>query len=808
MFRGSPGLSADQLAAVTAALGGNFNADTQQTATQYFFTVPVEDLETALRVEALRMRGVIDSDADWDQERGAIEQEVAQDLSIPEYVFYSRLTAAMFKGTPYAHTPLGTKESFDQTTGAMLRRFYRTWYAPNNAILVITGAVNPKKVLGQVQRLFEGIPVKTLPERRPIHLEPVKPDTLHLATDRSNGLAVVAFRMPGYKSPQFAATQVLADLLNSKRGELYALVTQGQALSVEFTLDALPEASIGYAAATFPKGASGDALLEQLWAKIRDQVHGGLTPDLVQSAQRHAVTESEMQKSSVLGMAMHWSQALAVEGRQSPRQDLDAIQSVTVKDVTAVARKYLDPHRTVRAVLTPEPSSAPSAANATPRVESFTRQPAENVQLPDWAQPSLARLKVPDFQAQPDERILSNGIRLIVQPESVSRVVSIFGHVHNIPSLTEPKGREGVDQVLDQLFSYGTTSLNRIDFQKALDKIGASESAGTAFSLFVLKTYLDQGVKLLADHVLHPALPPEAFDTVRQQVAAAAAGELQSPDYLFHRSLRKALFPAGDPTLRQTTPVSVDAVTLKDVRDYYDKVFRPDLTTLVVVGPITPAEAEALVSKYFGSWQAKGRRPQIALPPVPSNAAGTVHVPDDKRVQEKVVLSETLGMTRSNADYYALQLGNHVLGGGFYATRLYRDLRENKGLVYFVSSSFDIDRTRGIYRVFYACDPANVDATQAIVHQNLTEMQTEPVTPRELQLAKAMAIKEIPLAEASTDLIAQGLISRVELGLPLQEPARAARRYLSLNAEQVKTAFAKWLRPEDLVQVTEGPKPK
>jgi zinc protease len=808
LFRGSPDLSADQLAAVTAALGGRFNADTQQTVTQYFSTVPAKDLETALHVEALRMRGAIDSNAGWNQERGAIEQEVAQDLSSPEYVFYSRLVAALFKGTPYAHTPLGTKASFDHTTGKMLHAFYQAWYAPNNAVLVITGDVKPEEVLSQVRRLFESIPAKEIPARRSSRLQPVEPQTIHLATDRSHGLAVIAFRMPGYTSPEFGATRVLADLLDSQRGRLYSLITQGKALSVDFDLDAMPEASIGYAAAAFPKGAQGDALLDLLWSKIKEQLADGLTTDLVQSAQRHALTENEMQKSSVLGLAMSWSQALAVEGRRSPREDLDAIQSVTKKDVAAVGKEYLDPLRAVRAVLTPKSSGAPSAANSLPRTESFERQPTKGVQLPDWAAPSLEQLKTPDFHLKPYDRVLPNGIRLIVQPESVSRIVSIYGHVHNIAALTEPQGREGVDQVLDRLFSYGTTSMDRIHFQKALDDIGASESAGTDFSLVVLKDDLDQGVKLLADNVLHPALPHDAFATVREQVSATVAGELQSPNYLFRRSLRKALFPVDDPSLRQATPASVRALTLPDVRDYYASVFRPDLTTVVVIGPITFPQAEAVMSKYFGQWRANGPRPRIALPPVPLNRTNTIYVPNNERIQDKVALSETLGLNRSSPDYYALQLGNHVLGGGFYATRLYRDLREKKGLVYFVSSSFDIDLTRGIYLVHYACNPVNVSKTQRIVQQNLAQMRAEPVSAMELRQAQAMLLKEIPLSESSIDLIAEGLISRVELDLPLQEPLLAAQRYLALTAEQVRAAFAKHLRPEDLVRVTEGPKPE
>jgi zinc protease len=169
-------------------------------------------------------------------------------------------------------------------------------------------------------------------------------------------------------------------------------------------------------------------------------------------------------------------------------------------------------------------------------------------------------------------------------------------------------------------------------------------------------------------------------------------------------------------------------------------------------------------------------------------------------------LAETLGLTRPNPDYYALELGNHVLGGAFYATRLYRDLREETGLVYYVSSSFDIGRTRGLYVVRYACDPGNVPKVRAIVERNLRDMQTQAVTPEELRQGKALLIREIPLSESSVDSIAEGLIYHSTHELPLDEPTRAAHRYLELTAEQVQAAFAKWLRPGDLVQVNQGPR--
>ena len=133
MFRGSPGLSAEQLANIGAVMGGDFNANTRESITQYLFTVPAEDIDVALHIEALRMQGVLDTTQGWDQERGAIEQEVAQDRSNPGYVLYAKIRSIMFGGTVYAHDALGTRESFDKTTAAMLKSFHDAWYAPNNA---------------------------------------------------------------------------------------------------------------------------------------------------------------------------------------------------------------------------------------------------------------------------------------------------------------------------------------------------------------------------------------------------------------------------------------------------------------------------------------------------------------------------------------------------------------------------------------------------------------------------------------------------------------------------------------------------
>ena len=808
MFRGSPGLTADQLAEISAAMGGSFDADTQQTVTQYFFTVPAEDTDVALHIESLRMRGVLDTDALWDKERGAIEQEVAQDLSNPQYVFYTKLLAAMFNGTPYEHDALGTRPSFDKTTGDMLHQFYETWYAPNNAVMVIVGDVDPQQTLATIRKLFEDIPEKKIPPRPKVELKPVTGQTLQLTTDLPVGLAVLSYRAPGSDSPDFAAMDILGDVLSSQRGTLYALVPEGKALDAGFAFSPLPASGLAYAVGVFPQGGNGQALLDQVRDIISDDLKNGVPADLVDASKRREIASEEFQKNSIEGLAMEWSNALAVEGRQSPEDDIWAIEKVTVEDVNRAARKYLSTTEAVQAVISPQPSGKPISSKSFGGAESLAGSPSGPVALPPWAENAVTRLAVPESTIHPVVSTLSNGIKLIVQPETISHSVTVIGQIKNNADLETPQGQEGVSSVLSGLFPYGTQTLDRIAFQKALDDIAADESAGTNFSLSVLTDHFNKAVELLADNELHAALPEEAFKIVQQQTAQSLAGQLQSPNYLTQRAFDENLFPKNDPQLREATPQSVSSVNLKDVRDYYNRVFRPDLTTIAVIGDISPEDAKATIEKYFGGWNSSGSPPQTDLPPVPANSSGVTAVPDQSRVQVNVELGETLGLNRFNPDYYALELGNHVLGGGFYATRLYRDLRENSGLVYFVASSFAVGRTRSVYRVNYACDPQNVSKARAVVVRDLKAMQTTPVSDDDLRQAKAMLLRQIPLSEASVQQIGGGLVSRSITGLPLDEPIVAAHHYVELNAEQVKAAFSKWLRPDDLVQVTEGPAPQ
>jgi len=807
-FRGCANVTGDQIAAINAELGGFTNADTQQSITQYFNNVPAEYLDLVLRLDAACMQDVEDSQAEWDKERGAIEQEVARDLSNPTYKFVTRLNEDMFAGTPYAHDALGTKSSFDATTAAMLKDYYKKWYVPNNAILVITGNVDPEATIKRVKELYGPIPKRPLPPRPEVKLQPVKAESFTMESDLPYQLAFVSFRTPGSDSPDYAAARVLSDVLSSERADLYSLVTKGDALAAEFELaETYPMASVSFAAAAIPPGADASAIAAKLKGVVAGYLANGLPADLVEAAKRKLIASAEFERNSISGLAANWSDALAAQGRNSPDENVEAIRRVTTEDVNRVARAYLLNQNSIVAVLAPAPSGKPVPSTGFGGAEQLTSAPSKPVKLPDWADAALKSLSVPKAEVHPADVTLANGIRLIVQTETISPTITLVGDIRREEKLETPPGKDGAADILEQLFSYGTKNLDRLAFQKALDDIGANESAGGGFTVRVLKQYFDRGVQLLADNELNPALPMDAFQVVKQQTGQFAAGNLMSPEHRTLLALESALLPKGDPELRDVTPQTVSSVTLDDVKAYYAKTFRPDLTTIVIIGDVTLEEAKAGVEKYFGAWKSEGPKPDVTLPPVPSNGPAAVTVPDPGRIQDDVTLAEELGINRFHPDYYAVQLGNHVLGGGFYATRLYHDLRQVAGLVYNVDDSLAATKTRAVYRVTYACDPANVSKARALIQRDLIAMQKENVTPEELQQAKALLLRQIPLAQASYDAIAGALINRAELDLPLDEQTRAGQRYFDLTADQVRAAFSKWVRLGDFVQVVRGPAP-
>ena len=811
-FRGCTGMTSDQATAIYSALGGQDNAYTEQTVTHYYVTVPLPDLDIALQTQAACMRGIDDSQEEWSQERGAIEQEVAEDLSDPWYRLIQRVKQDMFSGTSYMQDPLGTKSSFDATTGKMLAQFHKNWYAPNNMILVIAGDVDPVVTLARTKELFGGTPSHDIPARTPVVLKAVHPETFTLKSDLPNTVGILAFRFPGTDSPDYAATRVLIDVLASERSNLYRMESSGKILDVDFDFaETYPKASIGYGLLELPCGANATRAIRNMQRILTGYAREGVPEDLVEAAKRGELASVEFQRNSISGLAAVWSDALAGEGRNSPDEDVEAIRKVTTLDVNRVAQRYLDNSNMVVGALMPSPTRHPTSDKPTAHekksggFEKVTSPVVRPVQLPSWAAGALEQLKIPAAHPLPSDMILENGLRLIVQTDSTSPTVLVRGSVkHSIDSRSDVHDG-AVAEILKGLYAGGPQDMDRLAFDKALDDIGAGETAGYSFGLDVLKEHFSRGLELLADNELHPALRAGDFKMVKRQTSRFVAGTLKSPSYRTSEALTAALLPASDPELQELKPKAFKKVNLDAVRQFQEATIRPDLTTIVVVGDVSPDEARTVIEKWFGGWKAVGPTPNTILPSVPINKASSVHVPDPGATQDSVIIAEQLDLNRFDPDYYPLQLGNTILGGNSEGTRLNHDLRQVSGYVYNVDLDLDASQTRAVYSIRYGSAPENTRKARALIQRDIDQMRTDEVSAEELHQAKAFLLRQIPLSESSEEQVAEDLLDRAETGLPLDEPIREIGKYLHVNAGEIRAAFAKRIRPDDFVQVVRGP---
>ncbi|HEX5314722.1 MAG TPA: insulinase family protein, partial [Gammaproteobacteria bacterium] len=609
---------------------------------------------------------------------------------------------------------------------------------------------------------------------------------------------------PGYKSADYPAAELAADALGSKRGPIQALQYQGKALFAGFQMQTLPDVGIGYALAVYPPGGDANAVKQALIGAIGEVRKEGIASDLVSAAKRRAILAQALQKNSIFGLAQTWTSALALAELDSPEEALARLREVTPEQVNAQVKDSLDLDHAITLVAEPTPGTKPSSGSGFGGKESFASQPSGPVTLPDWAEQALATLPQPKPFLQPTDTRLANGMRLIVQPLHISHSVSLYGIVNQNEDLQAPPGEEGVGDLLGSLFDYGPQGMSRLAFDAAQDKIGANLTVGPSFSLEVLPQYFDQGVQLLASDLLQPALPEKAFQTQQFLQAQQAAGQVKSPEFKFGRAVQEALLPKGDPALRLATAQTIGSLTLDKLQGYYDKAYRPDETTIVVIGDIAPSAAKSAVEKYFGGWKATGSKPDLDYPPVPPSKATHTFVPDPMKKQDQVVLAETLDLDYTDPDHFALDLANDYLSGGFYATPLYHVLREKLGLVYNVSASFYFARHRGNFTLNYGSYPGKVTEARTAAIKVLQDASAKPFTADELHLAKSIGLRQIQLGQQSVDAIAQSWLTRSTESLPLDWDYVMARHFEELTAPEIHRALQKYLDLSRLSTVVLG----
>jgi zinc protease len=517
------------------------------------------------------------------------------------------MRAAIFAGTPYATASGGTVPGFEKMSAADIRAFYHTWYMPQNATLVIAGDFEPAAMLAHVHAAFDAVPAGKPPERKPVVVPALPTSTIQSTIDFPIGFGVLAFRLPGSNDPDFPAAQVMAGALASPRGALTNLSATGKVLAALSIANSFPELGAEYVLAIPALGSTPQQAQAAVAGVIESYRSSGLPPELIEAAKNRLLSEKAYAQASISGLAISWAQSI-LQGTTPDAFDAQ-IATVSVADVNRVLRKYLTSDHRLSIIVSAQPTTAITKTDPGAAAEHVGFTPTAAEPLPDWAKTALSvapRAPADDVSLT---KTLPNGMRILIKRETVAPAVFLGGVIRSDPQLYEPAGKDGVSQIVSALLGWGSTTYDRTEYAAQLDAIAASVDLGTLFSLQVQPKDFDRGIALLADGLLHPRFPDDGFTIVKRSTIQGVSITNKLPKTKANLAQRQALYPPGDPRRRDVTEQTVAAITAPDVQGYYRTTYRPDETTIAIVGDVAPDDAAAVVQKYFGAWANTGPRP-------------------------------------------------------------------------------------------------------------------------------------------------------------------------------------------------------
>jgi zinc protease len=805
MFRGTPEISSGGLDDIVARLGAQMNGETNYDYTQFYFEMPADKLDVALAIDADRMQHASLSAAGWAIERNAVLNEIDGDASSPFFNLLSRVRAAAFPGQPAGRTPLGNRSDVAAATVADIAAYYREWYAPNNATLVIAGNVEHASAFAKAQRFFGAIPSKKLPPWSELNPKAAPESTVEAQFPFPFEILDLAYAIPGDTQPGEPAISTLATLLENQRSPFYrALVQSNIALAIETDADTQLKGGLLHVFIILNPG-HGSSEAASVFATTLDSVlHNGFDPDLAVAAKRLTIAERLYDADSIDGIGDLAGYTYGIV-RESLADEDRRLAALTGDDLLAAARRYLS-RPTVVGHLSPNdsPPKGNSEKSTSEASDDFSKRvPNGPIVEPQWIAKAVETPTTERSTLAPVEFTLDNGLRVILQTKTDRPTVVIKGTIAATPAF-EPFGQEGISRLASSVADYGSAAYPFEQRRKATDEMGVFLETGQDFSATAESRDFERVVTILADGEAHPTFEDPWLSVERSQLANSLQSEGRISGVLIDRAYNRLLLASADPSLRQPTAAGISAITRADLLAYAAAYWRPDLTTISVVGDLSPERVRSALEASFGSWKAAGPKPNARLMAMPPSSSGHDYIGTEAN-QVFIRLGQP-ALSRSSQDYDTLAVLNQILGGaGAFESRLWQELRQKRGLVYSVNSSLEAGADRGDLRVELNASPMRVVEAVGIVRQELRRLQDEPVSATELQEAKVRLTSNALLDEASTSGQAQQLLDLAIYHLPLDYYRTLNERFARITAADVQRVARAYLRPESLVEVYAGP---
>ena len=836
LFKGTHDLPPGAIDHLFTAQGGQINASTGEDRTEYHELIAADRLELAIRVEADRMENSVFAPRELASEMTVVRSELEGDSNDPGYQLYAfTFLPAAFSAHPYHWPVIGWTADVEavQHNRAVIYDYYRRHYLPSNATVVVVGDFDTKRIVALCSQYFGVYPAGKLEEHN-ITPEPAQKGERRVTLKRpgTTGQVLIGYHVPGLGTKDHYVFDVISQILSGGRSaRLYqGLVEPGIAQSADgtsadhkdpylFTLDGTPRAGVSNTAV--------EAGLEKELARLQT---APVSEGEITRAVRQIEASFVYQNDSVSQQANQIGYYAAIGSYHYLDTYLDNIRKVTPADIQSAARKYFTPDNRTVASFEPQPLP-PGQAPPPPRGEknfgasapvTDPKQKAVLAALDRKFNFKPAQLGAAK-RAAPVRTVLPNGMTLIVQENHSNPTIAITGLVR-AGSAFEPDGQYNVSDLTAQMLSRGTTSKTAL--QLALDLESVSASVG--FSAGEEATSMGGGcqskdfaltINTLADELLHPSFPPAELEKVRgqslsgfeqaRQDTGGTGGAGTQADIAFADALYPKGHPYWSPSIDQSE-ASIKALTRDDLVKFYSTYYRPDTTTLVIVGDITARDAIAQVTKAFGGWQ-KPSTPAPALSiadvPLPAQkpAVQVIALPDTS--QTSVLYGYAGQLKRTDPDFYAATIMNYILGGGAFGARLTKAIRDQEGLAYTVYSEFNAQHGAGPFQVFVGTNPKNADRAVSEINRIVGEMRDKGATADELSQAKAYLTGSYPLRLETNSGVAGQLLTAEDYGLGLDYIQKRASLYRAVTLTQVNAAAKKYLRPDKATLIIAGAAP-
>jgi zinc protease len=793
--------------------GVRYNGTTSYDRTNYFGTFPAseENLDAMLDLEADRMVNSKVSKEDLESEMTVVRNEFESGENSPFSLLRDRMIGTAYHWHNYGRSVIGTRSDIENVPIERLQAFYRTYYQPDNATLVIAGRFDPQRTLDLVAKYFGALPKPTRVLQPTYTAEPPQDGERRVVLRRVGEVQLVAamYHVPPGSDPSFAAVDVLTQVLtNEPSGRLHkALVESGKATS-SFGVDRqMREAGSVYFGAVVPKAQSLDAARNELIEVLEGFASNPVSEEELHRAKVQLQNDIEDLLSNSRALAITLSEFVAMGDWRLLFLYRDQVDKVTREDVQRVATTYLRPENRTLGLFIPTAHPTRVAMPPVHDVEAMLKDfsDTESIAAGEAFDPTPENL-----EARLLRRELPGGMKLAMLPKRTrgGKVNAVL--VLHWGDERGTMGRSAACNVASAMLSRGTRKHTRAELSDSLDQLRAdvSVSLGGA-SIDTVRESFPEALRIAAEMLREPSFPESEFNQVKKSMLTSIDTQKNDPSVRAGRSISRHLNPYPDghwlytPTLEERA-AEIAAVTLEDARSCHDEFLGASHSELAVVGDFDPDEVAQIAEKLFGDWKTPSPYERIAVRYFDA-AAMTQDIVTPDKANAVYRAGFNLPLRDDDPDFPALVLGNYLLGGSS-DSRLWRRIREQDGLSYSVGSwltagSRDAAGEFGISAIYA---PENRARLESAVREEIQRALEQGFTDEEVADGAKGLLKRRHLARNSNAALASRLCSYLDLGRTFKWDLKFEAQIAALKAADVNDALRRHFTLNKLSVVKAG----